>query len=291
MLEEVTVAPPAAAATSADVAATRPLPKVQAEGGIDAETGSGAGSEQGGGASDDTSLLPPVPAGPVDTPIPPAPADYGAAGYAAYDAHPQTKRKVLVIGGVVAAAVLIGGVALGVTKPWHRTDNSVSTVPGVPPASTSVPSSAAAPSTTTGSPTPTASKPTTLISMSLCLDAASDPGGVHAGAKVTATNCHGSPNQAWQLDPDGTIHSGADGNLCLDAAAPTGKVLNGAQVSAWNCHGGPNQDWTWNANGTVSPAANTGLCLDAAGPLPIRAGANVTAWPCNGGPNEKWAKQ
>ena len=299
----------AAAAAAADATETSTLPKVEAGPGP-------AGVGGNGKASDDTSLLPPVPAepaGPAVSPVSPAGANGPggafasppiprASGYPAYEAHSPTRRKVLVIGGVVTAVVLIGGVALGVTKPWHRTDNSVSTVPGVPTSSTSVPSTPAAtpstsapatPSATTSTPTPTptAAKPTTLVSMTLCLDAASGAGGVQSGAKVTATNCHGSPNQAWQLQPDGTIHSMAVANLCLDAAAPTGKVLNAAQVSAWTCHGGPNQDWVWNANGTVSPVANTGLCLDAAGPVPIHAGANVTAWPCNAGPNEKWAKQ
>ena len=302
-----------------------------AVGGASSTDGSSAGavdsSGTAGGSSDDTSLLPPVPADPgtlggapagmPGSPLGPT-GSAGPAGsfgsgsppqsfaYPAYEAadHPHTRRKVLVIGGVATAVVLIGGVTLGVTRPWHQTDNSVSTVPGVPVASTSVPatpstSAPATPSaatstltpTPTPTPTPTAPKPTTLVSMTLCLDAASGAGGVHSGARVTATNCHGSPNQAWQLQPDGTIHSMADGNLCLDAAVRGDKVPNAAQISAWTCHGGPNQDWVWNADGTVSPAANKGLCLDAAGPVPIHAGANVTAWPCNGGPNEKWAKQ
>ncbi|WP_194925413.1 ricin-type beta-trefoil lectin domain protein [Catenulispora pinisilvae] len=283
------------------------------------------GAAAGSGASDDTSLLPPVPADPRESPGPPgppgpprqpgqpgppAPPRYSIPAYPdvpnyATDTHSNSKRKALVIGGVVAAVVLTGGVALGVTKPWHRTDNSVSTVPGVPVASTSIPTTpaAAAPSTSatpatpsstptpTPTPTPSTAAPSALVSMTLCLDATSAAGGVHTGAKVTAEACHGGPNQAWQIHTDGTVHSMADPNLCLDAASPNGKVQNGAQVSAWTCHGGPNQDWAWNANGTVSPVANTGLCLDAAGPVPIHAGANVTAWPCNGGPNEKWAKQ
>ncbi|MEY9860161.1 hypothetical protein ABH935_005797 [Catenulispora sp. GAS73] len=286
----------AAAAAAADATETSTLPKVQAGAGP-------AGVGRDSKTSDDTSLLPPVPtepagpAGPAGPPL--GPARPLASGYPAYEAHPPTRRKPLVIGGVVTAVVLIGGIALGVAKPWHRTDNSVSTVPGAAAGSTSVPTTPAAatsaPTTTAGTPTPpsttTAANSTTLVSMTLCLDAASDAGGVHSGAKVTAATCQGSPNQAWQIQPDGTIHSMAVANLCLDAAAPTGKVLNGAQVSAWTCHGGPNQDWVWNANGTVSPVANTTLCLDAAGPVPIHAGANVTAWPCNGGPNEKWAKQ
>jgi hypothetical protein len=330
-----------AGAGAADVTETRTLPQVAAGDGAGpaaGQAGVGAASDETsllppvppepggpvGMAGPAGPAGPPVgPAGPVDAhglaspggsfsspgsfgspPMPPRPPDFGASGYPGHEAYPQTRRKALVIGGVVTAVVLIGGIALGVTKPWHRTDNSVSTVPGVPTSSTSVPATPAAtpstsapttPSTTTSTPTPTptptVAKPTTLVSMALCLDAASGAGGVHTGAKITATNCHGSPNQAWQIHPDGTIHSMADANLCLDAAAPTGKVLNAAQISAWTCHGGPNQDWAWNANGTVSPVANTGLCLDAAGPVPIHAGANVTAWPCNGGPNEKWAKQ
>jgi hypothetical protein len=239
-----------------------------------------------------------------------ASADYSASGYAAYDDYPQANRRALLIGGAFAAVVVVAGVTLGVTRPWHRTDTSSSTVPGVPSAAsvpttpaaaasatsatpsatTSTPSPTPSPTPTTPTPASTVSNPTALVSMSLCLNAAAD-GGLHSGAKVSAGNCQGSPNQAWQIHADGTIHSVADASLCLDAAAPNGKVSNGAQVSAWSCHGGPNQDWVWNANGTVSPVANTGLCLDAAGPVPIKAGANVTAWPCNGGPNEMWAPQ
>lgn len=239
-------------------------------------------------AAAETSLLPRITA---------APPDYTAAGYAAYNDYPQAKRRAMLVGGGFAAVVLVAGVVLGVTRPWHRTDTSSSTVPGEPTAM-SVPTTpvAAAPtptptptSTPTPTPTPTAANPTTLVSMTLCLDAAG--GGTTSGAKVTAEACQGGPNQAWQIHTDGTIHSMANANLCLDAAAPNGKVSNAAQVTAWTCHGGPNQDWIWNANGTVSPTANTALCLDAAGPLPIRAGANVTAWPCDGGANEMWAKQ
>jgi hypothetical protein len=282
-----------AAAASPDVTETRTLPQVP---------GPGPGPAT---ASATTAMLPRIPAGPHVSPTPPGPPDYSAAGYATYDDYPDAKRRAIFIGGAFAAVVVVAGVALGVTHPWHRTDNSSSTVPGVPTA-TSVPttlvaatpsSAPATPSSTTGSPTPTptptptASNPTTLVSMTLCLNAAGDGGGVKSGAKVSAGTCDGGPAQAWQIDTDGTIHSMADANLCLDAAAPNGKVTNAAQVSAWTCHGGPNQDWVWNANGTLSPAANTALCLDASGPVPIHSGANVTAWPCNGGPNEVWAKQ
>lgn len=229
------------------------------------------------------------------------PPVYLEPDYAPYDDDASaSRRKTLIIGGSVAAVALFGSIALGVAQPWHRTDNSSSTVPGVPTATNSgavtpgavAPTTPSAPpSTPAPAPTPTVSNPTTLVSMSLCLDAASGAGGVRSGAQVTAVTCHGSPNEAWQLNTDGSIHSLADANLCLDAAAPSGKVQNGAQISVWTCHGGPNQTWVWNADGTVSPAANGGLCLDAAGPVPIRSGANVTAWPCNNGPNEHWAKQ
>ena len=260
---------------SPDTTETRTLPQVPEE------------------ASAQTSLLPRIPAAPDVSPAPVGPPEYSAAGYSAYEDYPEARRRAMFIGGGFAAVVIIAGVALGVTHPWQRTDHSVSTVPGVS-AATSVPTTSvpttpvAAVPTPTPTPTPTA---TTLVSMSLCLDAAGGGGGVKSGAKVSAGTCQGSPNQAWQIHTDGTIHSMADTNLCLDAAAPGGKVSNAAQVTAWTCHGGPNQDWVWNANGTVSPAADTALCLDASGPLPIRSGANVTAWPCNGGPNEKWAKQ
>ena len=305
MLRAALAAPaPAPAPPSPDVTETRTLPPVS-------ESGPGSGPPSGSeSASAETSVLPRIQAGPaVPPPLtgPPAPtgpsgpSDYSAAGYAAYDDYPQAKRRAILIGGAFAAVVIIAGVALGVTRPWHKTDTSSSTVPGEPTA-TSAPTTpvAATPSTTpsstagtptpTPTPTPTVSNPTTLVSMSLCLDAASG-GGVKSGAKVSAGTCQGSPNQAWQVHTDGTIHSMADPNLCLDAAAPNGKVANAAQVSAWTCHGGPNQSWVWNPNGTVSPTANTALCLDASGPVPIHSGANVTAWPCNGGPNEVWAKQ
>jgi hypothetical protein len=320
-----------AAAARADATETRDLPQVPAGDAAGAGGSAGAGGAgssvaaggsvaadglagagglvgAGGSASADTSLLPRIPTPPTGPPH---------VGHAPYDdtAYPPptppsfsvspSARKNLIIGGSVAAAVVTAAVALGVAQPWHRTDTSSSTVPGVPAvASTSGPGTPAAatpstsapatpattPGTPTPTPTPTVSAPTALVSMSLCLDAATT-GGVHSGAKVTAVSCHGSPNEAWQLHTDGTIHSMADAGLCLDAAAPSGKVLNGAQVTAWTCHGGPNQDWVWKADGTVSPAANAGLCLDAAGPVPSRSGANVTAWPCNNGANEHWAKQ
>jgi hypothetical protein len=295
MLRAALAAP---AAASPDVTETRTLPPVP-DAAASAET-SVLPRIQAGPAVPPGLPGPPGPVGPSLPSRPPEPPDYSAAGYAAYEDYPDARRRAILIGGAFAAVVIIAGVALGVTRPWHRTDTSSSTVPGVPTA-TSAPTTpvAATPSTTASStadtptptPTPTVSNPTTLVSMSLCLDAASDGGGVKSGAKVSAGTCHGSPNQAWQIHTDGTIHSMADPNLCLDAAAPNGKVTNAAQVSAWTCHGGPNQAWAWNANGTVSPAANTALCLDASGPVPIHSGANVTAWPCNGGPNEMWAKQ
>lgn len=304
MLRAAVAGAAAEAAAAADVTETRNLPRVGADAGSGSGSGAGSGARAAGPvgageASADTSVLPRVPAEPITSPGPPLPPDYSAAGYAAYEDYPQAKRRALLIGGGFAAVVIVAGVALGVTQPWHKTDTSSSTVPGVP-VSASVPATPATTSGTTSpspspsptpTPTPTVSTATTLVSMSLCLDAAMDAGGLHSGARVSAGACHGSPNQAWQIHTDGTIHSMADPALCLDAAAPTGKVLGGAQVSAWTCHGGPNQTWVWNAGGTVSPAADTKLCLDAAGPLPIHAGANVTAWPCNGGPNEKWAKQ
>ena len=297
MLRAALAAP---AAVSPDVTETRTLPPLPPVPDAAATTASAASA-----ASAETSVLPRIPAGPV---VPPGPAgsseppDYSAAGYAAYDDYPDAKRRAIIIGGAFAAVVIIAGVALGVTRPWHRTDNSSSTVPGVPTATSALttpvaatpsttPSSTTSTPTPTPTPTPTVSNPTTLVSMSFCLDASSDGGGVKSGAKVSAGTCQGSPNQAWQIHTDGTIHSMADPNLCLDAAAPNGKVSNAAQVSAWTCNGGPNQAWAWNANGTVSPTANTALCLDASGPVPIHSGANVTAWPCNGGPNETWAKQ
>ncbi|MEY9931051.1 hypothetical protein ABH926_005698 [Catenulispora sp. GP43] len=317
---ETRTLPQVPAADSADtsvlprVAATpTPTAVVPAVGPVGAvETGRPGGSGGPGGPGGPGS--PPASAASVGSAASATSADYSASGYAAYDDYPQANRRALLIGGAFAAVVVVAGVTLGVTRPWHRTDTSSSTVPGVPTA-TSVPatpaaaapstSASATPSATTSTPSPTlsptptttttsapaVSNPTALVSMSLCLSAAADGGGVHSGATVSAGNCQGSPNQTWQIHNDGTIHSVADQSLCLDAAAPNGKVSNGAQVSAWSCHGGPNQDWVWNANGTVSPVADTGLCLDAAGPVPIKAGANVTAWPCNGGPNEMWAPQ
>jgi hypothetical protein len=145
----------------------------------------------------------------------------------------------------------------------------------------------------TGAPLPAGPPPPPAgtvqsIASGKCLDL---PGGrAGDGTAVIQYDCHGGPNQQWEIEPAGEttyriVSRMSDKCLGIDpaAAAPGGHILQS------QCGSSATQRWTVRRAGdrSIIRSASNGLCLDVPG-ASASNGAEPIAWTCNGGSNQAW---
>ena len=94
------------------------------------------------------------------------------------------------------------------------------------------------------------------------------------------SDCNGSAEQDWAIEPDGTIQINGK---CMDIYRD--RKTNKAPVELWTCTGGANQQWHA-VNGTlVNPVS--GKCLDDPR-FNVTDGTRLEIYTCNGGRNQQW---
>ena len=99
--------------------------------------------------------------------------------------------------------------------------------------------------------------------------------------RVQIYDCQGNINQAWLLNPDGTVTTGG---VCLQL--PPGQNANGTLLQTAPCAGGVNQKWVRGNFGSLINQGS-GRCLD----VPSGDFTNtrqLQAYDCVGSPNQSW---
>ncbi|CCK26942.1 glycosyl hydrolase family 31 [Streptomyces davaonensis JCM 4913] len=100
------------------------------------------------------------------------------------------------------------------------------------------------------------------------------------GTQLVIWDCHGGPNQTWQLSSDGTVRALG---VCMTAATLTDL----APVTLSPCTAAPTQQWTYEATAQRLRNPASGKCLD------VNAGASANGsklilYTCHTGTNQQW---
>ncbi|MFK4144703.1 RICIN domain-containing protein [Streptomyces sp. NPDC004065] len=119
------------------------------------------------------------------------------------------------------------------------------------------------------------------VDAGLCLDVRGEVG---AGAAARLAPCSAAGTQAWSLEDDGLLRSGADPALCLDSHADAGVVILGDCADA-DARRGPDVRYDLTRQGELLPRWEGQLALAAAAPqedadivVKVRDGTTAQRW-------------